>query len=283
MNLIAAIAVTLIVAGAAGAKPDRDPNNLLAGPEVASSNVTGLASVYVDSESGDRMAMASRLGVVAIRQVIEELRTAEDAELRLAAEQIQQIEALTEDLQTRTRAFEREHGRELRRLRQAREPQVRRMDQQSPQPQAIAPMTDDQAMTDTDARLRELEAMRPSPLELEKPIRAQLTERQVRFLDERIDQMAAERYEQRQMESLRRQAADSFAKQRPQSTDLNRLPERLRKRIEALPEEERAGALERVRNMYAQRRANEAAPARAIDPHPAPGMDRVKVPDPGSR
>lgn len=280
MKSFTAAAVIVLAAGFAGAQTGQVPNDLLAGPVVAESNVTGVASVYVESASGERMAMASRLGIVAIRQVVEELRTTEDAELRLTDEQNRQLEALAEDFAARTRAFQREHGPELRRLRQAGEAQKRRTDRQRPDAEALAAMTGD-PMGDADARVRELEALRPSPADMEKPIRALLTERQVRFLDERIEQMAAERYEQRQMQSLREQAARQLSKQKPRAIDLDRLPERVRKRIEALPEAERAAALERVRAMYAQRRGSEAAPARSGEAHPPPGMDRVQVPPPG--
>lgn len=284
--------ILVVLAGCAFAQQSDQNTNitLLAGPCVAESNVTGLASTFVESEGNDRVRMMGRADGAVLRQILPEFRTADDPDLRLTAEQDAAIADVIQGFQVKAASFEREHARELRQLRQ----QIGDMRSDRPatdraRPQAEPTPADSMApemmvqRNEAQTRLAELNAQRPNPADLEKPIRAILSERQREYLDQRIEALARERFEQRAMEQARKDVANQFAKQQPRQVSVDRLPERLRQRIESLPPEEQAAALERVREMYTQRgQQRDAAPRRNPNAEkPAPSMDRVTVPKPG--
>ncbi|GAB4385242.1 MAG: hypothetical protein Kow0022_10420 [Phycisphaerales bacterium] len=283
-------------------QPAQNANELLlAGPRVAESNMTGLTSNFIEDEGNDRARMLARGSAALLRQILPELRAVDDPQLRLTAEQDAAISRLLQDFQARNAAFERQHARELRQLRQlvaSRQTDRRTPERASPPAQptdrdtmvpAQEPMLPemDARREEAQQRLAELNAERPNPADLEKPIRAVLSERQRTYLDQRIEEIARERFEQRAIEQARKDVAKQFAKQqasRPATDRLTeRLPERLRQRIESLPPEQRAAALERLRKMAEQRTPQrDARPARpSKTDKPAPSMDQVQVPRPG--
>lgn len=298
-----ATVVLIALAGYALAQQTVQNTNelLLAGPRVAESNMTGLTSSFIEDEGDDRARTLARGNAALLRQILPELRAVDDPQLRLTAGQDTAISRLLQDFQARNAAFERQHARELRQLRQLAanrqtdrrtperaDPRAQPTDQDTmtPAPEAMQPEMVARR-EEAQERLAELNAERPNPADLEKPIRALLSERQRAYLDQRIEEIARERFEQRAIEQARKDAAKQFAKQQPRqpATDrlTERLPERLRQRIESLPPEQRAAALERLRKMAEQRTpqrdARPARPSRADKP--APSMDQVQVPKPG--
>lgn len=275
-----------ILAGSALAQSQGDQPQpaLLAGPSVAETNITALNSSFVVTEN-QRQRLAGGLDARLLRLFIAELRDSDDSELQLTPEQEQEIASVARDYQAKVNAFERTHARELRRLR-ARGQQPERSGTPTPAPES---MNDEPTMMpkpmmtpDTSARIAELEALRPDSAELQKRFRAVLSERQREALDERIEAAIRERIEQRQMEQIRKEVADQMARRAPAQVNLDRLPPRVRQRIEALPPEERAAALERLRQQYTdrgglRRNAGEETP----NIKTAPSMDEVEVPRPG--
>lgn len=266
---------------AAAQAPAGEPQPaLLAGPSVAETNITTLNSSFVEPEN-QRQRLAGGVDARILRPFIAELRESNDPALRLTPEQQVEINMIVRDYQTRMTEFE-QNAREWRRLR-GQEAQPTRRDRPG---QVAEPMRDERPMSpepmmapDSAARSAELEALRPDPAELQKQFRAVLNEPQRRVLDERIEAALKERSEQRQMEQIRKEVAAQMARQTPARVNLERLPPRIRERIERLPPEERAAALERLRAQSANRDAlSRPDPA---GEKPAPSMDDVDIPRPG--
>lgn len=275
-----ALLVTLAGSAAAQSPAEEPQPALLAGPSVAETNITAPNSNFVQPEN-QRRRLAGAMDAPLLREFLAELRESADPNLHLTPEQQQEIAAITRDHQARMNEFERSHARELRLLRG-------QADQAGPrarpgQPGARQTPDESAAMGEMNAdaftRLAELEHIRPDPADLHKRMRAVLNEHQREALDQRIEATLRERIEQRQMEQIRKEVADQMARQTPAQINLDRLPPRMRQRIEALTPEERAEALERLRQQFAARGAQrqESPPEK-----PAPNMNQVAVPRPGS-
>lgn len=290
IRFAAALLITLAGSGFAQ-EPQQDSNTyLLGGPRVAQTNVTGLTSTFTTQNQNDG-AMRNRAAAGLFRRVLAELQTSDDPQVRLSAEQQQEIRRLLESFQKRTADFERAHAAELRQLRaQIRRERSAKTDRPAREPalrDSSPASTGEPMMSDisrAEARMAELISSKPNPLELEKPVRALLNERQLAYLDERIEALSSQIFEERAMERFRRDAARQLGQAEPGQINLNRLPERLRARIEALAPEEREAALERVRRFLAERaetdRISDRRRNRTIR-KPPPSLDSVNVPKPG--
>ncbi|KAA0217293.1 MAG: hypothetical protein DYG94_01335 [Leptolyngbya sp. PLA3] len=272
-----------MLTGTALAQESASQPPLLAGPSVAETNITALTSNFVEPQN-PRQRLGAGPDARILREFIAEWRESGDPALRLTPDQQQEIGSIARDFQMRMAEFERTYARELRRLR-AQEGQTgpRSTPQSTPEPKRDEPaMTPMQERTpDTAARIAELEALRPNPADLEKRVRAVLNEPQRAALDARIEAALKERSEQRQMERIQKEVADQMARQAPTQINLDRLPPRVRQRIEALPPDERAVALEQLRERFADRSGSRWAESTAEKP--APSMDAVNVPRPGGQ
>ncbi|MCL4221274.1 MAG: hypothetical protein KJZ65_07880 [Phycisphaerales bacterium] len=275
-----------LLAALAGAAPAQAPAAesqaaLLAGPRVAETNVTAPNSTFVQPEN-QRQRLGAGVDPRVLRQFIAELRESNDPNLRLTSEQDAEIGEIARDYQARASAFERRGPGVARRLGgQGDQPADRG------QPDRVAdPMKDEQptnpgqVISKPSATLiAGLEGGRPDSTELQKRLRAVLNQAQRQALDQRMEAVAKERLEQRQMEQIRKEVAAQMARQTPTQINLDRLPPRIRQRIESLPPEERAVAVERFLAQFAKREgAGRPSPETE---KPAPSMDHVKVPRPG--
>lgn len=149
-------------------------------------------------------------------------------------------------------------------------------------PMTDAPTAAPSAESPARQRLQEILALRPKIEDLERPVRALLTEPQLAWLDDQITTLAQERFEQQAMERYRRQAANDIAAQNQRLEQaIENLPPRLKAYIESLPEDERIPALQEMR----QRRDNGTDRRRGGDgPAPTekapPTIDEIDIPDP---
>jgi len=320
--LYALTSVALIAAMTVVGPEPTDPAPLLSGPSVSETNVTGDSSTFSASTENPNLRMTGANPAI-FRQAVLALRDAPD-EIRPTDEQQAQIAAVIRQHQQSERAFMAKYGRELRRLNaslrtdarpatdSARAPQANsraepisdrpdarlevraRPASRGQTPRAQDPMMDQPitdrapASTAPDSaerqRLQEILAQRPSVEELERPVRALLTEPQLSWLDQKITTLAQERFEQLTLERYRRQAADQIkAQEQRLEQAIENLPPRMKAYIESLPEEERVEMLMEMRQR--RDRANGTDRRRGGDgPQPTakrpPSVDELDIPDP---
>lgn len=144
--------------------------------------------------------------------------------------------------------------------------------------------------SDALTRLREIRDGAPRPGDAQERVWHVLTEPQQAFVRVRLDEFKARQFEQRQMERLRRErgdaAADAAAPARDPSLaadpELRGLPEVARRRLESLPPEQRAAAVERLKQRLRQRaQPSDGADAPVRRPaKPPPPIKDIDVPPP---
>lgn len=152
------------------------------------------------------------------------------------------------------------------------------------QPRTDAPPARPAASSPAAQRMQEIMALRPKAEDLERPIRALLTEPQLAWLDEKIAAVAEQQFEQRAMERYRRLAAQQIEAQGQRLDQaIAKLPPRMKSYIESLPEEDRIAALEKMRerrqnaNPPDRRRGSDRAAPTSKAP---PSIDEIDIPDP---
>ncbi len=236
-----------------------------------------------------------------------------DESVRLSATQQREIDTILREHQQAMRAFYREHREEFQELRGAA-PRARPSDQPgvdaAPARRRPGAPSDDAKPRTTDAperdapggpasatppgggkdagdaegmnaqtarqRLQELRAKGPSESSVIEKIWAVLEEPQRAHVEAGIEKYRAEMMRQREMRRL-----EEREDARGAQNELDRLPPRVRERLESMSPEERERALERLR----QRRESGRDAGRggddrrrAPEPKPAPSMDGVDVP-----
>ncbi len=316
------LTVVLIAGAAAAGGPEpktADQPAVLQGPRVSATNITGTSSTFSASQETNRSRMMG-MDRGLFREALLSLREAPE-EIRPTPEQEAAISKLMREFQQQERAFQKKHGRELRQLRAQlprtdrrppnaagtdNEPQrlgarptdnKRRVDapptrKTDRDPRRDQPMAMDEPMSKEDRaerqaavrnQLEKIMAQRPNPADLEKPIRAILTEPQRKWLDEQISIKAKERFEKRSMERYRREAQRQFDKQDERTEKMmDRLPPRVREYLESLAPEDRPAALQELRER--RERKNRATdsdrPQRKRGTRKPPSIDDVDVPKP---
>lgn len=300
-SLLAAVAVGAAMSGPAVAQAQETKTEeapLLSGPKVEDSHAPGS-----DTRFGEGMqAPQERERPVPLRVYEQELRRlgAPDAPdgVRLTDAQAEQVRTILAEHRGALRAYYLEHREEMLRLRREAgmtdtpapgveprrpgaggapepaggrgtgpgDPAGRPGDKPAP---ADAMEGDDAARQAARRRLAELRAKGPAEDAAIRKIWGVLDEAQRAHVEARIEEYRAEMLRRREMEKLGEQGAPAAP------GELDRLPARVRERLEAMTPEERERALERMRQ---RREADRGGGGGARDKAP-PSMDEVELPE----
>jgi hypothetical protein len=314
----AILGITGITLGQAELRPGEPP---LGGPRVKDREVPGVREAFAEG-SGGRFMQRERLPLPVFVEAVRSLQSPDaPAEVRLSQEQESTIRGLVTEFERQAREYRAAHRDDLRRLRQQAGPRDGGARAGAPAPGGAEGMAEgeaagaDQGRREAAAeRLREIERNAPRVEDLYTRVWEHLSEPQRRWADAKLDAWRQERAKQREDEYVRQRMAKKgpvaeqgagnaagvdkappdprAAKRPPAGADEDRRRAERRQRVlryfEQLPPEEQDRILERLEERIRERGlqgrpGGQARPGPAGDlAKPPPGVDRVRVPDPGS-
>jgi hypothetical protein len=327
---LALVPVLTLASGALAqdkAAPPKDKaadQQILRGPKVTTERVPGVQDGFGDDQGkGDRKSRPTPpLPHEQFMTILHTLEATETpADLRLTETQKDTIQGIDTAFKAEVRKYRDEHQDEMRQLLKEGGPEVRER-LRARRPEGATDGQTRPAADDTDKpmektgdkpaasqepspalreKFQEFRRNAPKPTDAETRMWHELTDPQQKFLTPRLEAARADVAKQFEERAARRQVEQRLKKKEGsadgQGQDgppaLDRLPPRLRERLEQMSPEERQKALERLRNMTPEQR-REFIQKRLRDdgspdadtpdqPKPAPGMDDVKVPKPEAK